>query len=118
MKLKRKENNVAQKKKTKKPKPIHTTKKTKSLILIEIFLKCFVKLEMADESTVATKTVAACQNDFELPIAMVIRTAEMNHVTYPISNSVFFQNFGVIWSLCSSLCFETKYNFEIFSDLV
>lgn len=78
------------------PKPIHTTNKTKSLLLTEIVSKCFVKLEMENKSTITTKTVAACQNGFELPIAILIRTAKMNHVTYPISSSVFFRNFGVM----------------------
>lgn len=63
---------------------------------------------MEEKNIVATKTVAACQNDLELPIAMVILTAEMNHVTYPTSISVFFQNFGVVLSLCFTLFFRTK----------
>lgn len=63
---------------------------------------------MEEKDTIATKTVAACQNDLDLPIAMVIMTAEMNHVTYPTFISVFFQNFGGIWNLCFTLFFRTK----------
>lgn len=62
--------NWKEKRNTKQPLPkktVHTTNKTKSLILIGRCLKCFVKL---DKNTVATKTAVACQNVLELPIAI------------------------------------------------
>lgn len=58
--------------------PVHTTHKTKSHILIEIFIKCFLNLEMEDKINVATRTVAACQNDLDLPIAKVNKKAGRN----------------------------------------
>lgn len=37
---------------------------------------------MGDKNTVATKTVAACQTDLELPITTVIIKAERYHVIF------------------------------------
>lgn len=59
------ENKTSNKKPTKlapkNNKPVHTTHKTTSLILIEIFIKCFLKLDMED------KTYRSHQNSGSLP---------------------------------------------------